>query len=428
MIKFNEANEIVDKEIQQVVLVGGFFNKNIEYQMQELTRLAESAGLLVVAEVTQKITKVNSSTYIGKGKLLELAKMCNNMEIDVVVFNDELSGMQIRNIEEILNVKVIDRTILILDIFAMRANSKEGKLQVELAQLQYRKTRLIGFGKSLSRLGGGVGTRGPGEKKLEIDRRHIEKRIDDIKDEIKKINRIRNTQRASREKNEIPVIALVGYTNAGKSALMNVFLEEIDKVEKQVLSKDMLFATLDTKQRKIVLEENKNAILVDTVGFVSKLPHQLINAFKSTLDEIKYADLLIHVVDASYENYEMQIETTRKVLREIGVIEKNEIVVYNKMDLLENIEKSSILLDNNAFFISAKTGENIDKLKAKIIEVLFEDVNIRKLLIPFEDGKTLNYIYQNGKVKEQRYLESGIKLTVELKEKYLKKVEKYVFI
>lgn len=239
----------------------------------------------------QNLERPNTATLIGKGKVEELAEMVKNMEADTVIFNDELTGMQLRNLEDAVGVRVIDRTILILDIFAARANSREGKLQVELAQLAYRMPRLTGFGKSLSRLGGGIGTRGPGEKKLETDRRHIERRMYDIKAELAQLKNTRSVQRARREKSEIPVVALVGYTNSGKSALMNRILAMTEKEEKKaVFEKNMLFATLDTQQRSVVLDTNHQFILVDTVGFVSKLPHALVDAFKATLEEVCYAD------------------------------------------------------------------------------------------------------------------------------------------
>ncbi|MEG0392592.1 MAG: GTPase HflX, partial [Anaerovoracaceae bacterium] len=256
MVIFNEQNEILTDEGGKAILVGVCQNEDISYSMSELEGLAEAAGAVVLGQAIQNLEKINNATYIGKGKVEEIAELCENMEADTVIFNDELSGMQIRNLEDALGVRVIDRTILILDIFARRATSKEGKLQVELAQLQYRMPRLMGFGKSLSRLGGGIGTRGPGEKKLETDRRHITRRMDDIKAELAQNKVTRGVQRAKREKSGIPIVALVGYTNAGKSALMNRILTMADKEEKMVGSKDMLFATLDTQQRKIKLSTN----------------------------------------------------------------------------------------------------------------------------------------------------------------------------
>ena len=329
MINFDENNEIITERECRAILVGLETGGSIEYSMNELERLAEAAGCEVMGKMVQSAERRNGATYIGTGKVQELAELAESMEADTVIFNEELSGMQIRNLEEALGVRVIDRTILILDIFAARATSGEGKLQVELAQLQYRLPRLMGFGKALSRQGGGIGTRGPGEKKLETDRRHIERRIDDIKAEIARLTGTRNTQRARREKSEIPVVALVGYTNAGKSALMNRLLSLSEKEDKSATEKDMLFATLDTAQRSIRLDSNHEFILIDTVGFVSKLPHSLVKAIKATLEEVNYADLLLHVTDASYDERDFHIDVTESVLKEIGAGGKERVLVYN---------------------------------------------------------------------------------------------------
>ncbi|MBR4151204.1 MAG: GTPase HflX, partial [Firmicutes bacterium] len=285
----------------------------LEWRTGELSGLAEAAGAEVIGVLTQNVESINAATYIGSGKLEELSDMCSNMDAELVIFDGELSGMQLRNIENACGVKVIDRTILILDIFADRASSAEGKLQVEMAQLQYRMPRLLGFGRSLSRQGGGIGTRGPGEKKLETDRRHIQKRIDDIRRELKEVARDRGVRRAKRESSELPVAALVGYTNAGKSSIMNRFLSEDEREDKRVFEKDMLFATLDTSHRLVQLDEKHSCILIDTVGFVSELPHTLVEAFKGTLEELSYADLLIDVVDASFAEHDRQIAVTEGV-------------------------------------------------------------------------------------------------------------------
>ena len=318
MLRFNEDNQVIKKEKYNAILVGIQRDEDISYSMEELEGLAKAAGADVLGHMIQNMEKPNTATLIGKGKVEELARMIESMEADMVIFNEELSGMQLRNLEEATGVRVIDRTILILDIFALRAVSKEGKLQVELAQLKYRLPRLTGFGKSLSRLGGGIGTRGPGEKKLETDRRHIERRMNDIKSELSQLKSTRNTQRARREKNHIPVVALVGYTNSGKSAIMNRILSMSGKADKNVFEENMLFATLDTQQRSVDMENGHKFILIDTVGFVSKLPHSLIEAFKATLEEVTYADLLLHVVDSSYDNHDFHIEVTDKVMKEVG--------------------------------------------------------------------------------------------------------------
>lgn len=411
MLIFNESNEVIQQEEYRAILVGLQIKEDIRNSMEELEGLAEAAGVVVLGEMVQNLDKKNSATYIGKGKVLELEEMCQAMGADMVIFNEELSGMQLRNLEDQLNLRVIDRTILILDIFASRAMSREGKLQVELAQLQYRLPRLIGFGKSLSRQGG-IGNRGPGEKKLELDRRHVAKRMDDIKAEISQLKGTRSTQRSKREKSDIPVVALVGYTNSGKSAIMNKLLDITEKGEKAVLEKDMLFATLDTSQRNIKLDTNHEFILIDTVGFVSKLPHSLIKAFKSTLEEVLFADLLLHVVDASNEAHDFQIEVTNKVLGEIGASDQEKLLIYNKIDLLEGEFLPST--PEESVQISVKEEINLDKLIQAIKEKIFSDRVTVKLLIPFDRGDLSSYLCEKGRVMEMKYLETGTLFHVEL--------------
>lgn len=404
MVKFNDNNEIITEEYR-AILVGLQLRGDISYSMDELEGLAEADGVEVAGRMIQALEKPNTATLIGKGKVEELAEMCRNMEADTVIFNDELSGAQIRNLEEATGTRVIDRTILILDIFADRAVSREGKLQVELAQLKYRLPRLTGFGKSLSRLGGGIGTRGPGEKKLETDRRHIAGRIDDIKAELEKIGRNRAVQRSGREKAGIPVAALIGYTNSGKSAVMNRLLSMTDREEKQVSSKNMLFATLDTQHRKISMEHGREFILIDTVGFVSKLPHGLVEAFKSTLEEVKYADLLIHVVDSSYENSDFQIDVTNTVIEQLGAGGKEKIMAYNKMDLVS--EQPIDVSGSDAVFISAKTGENMHVLQDMIVDRLFGSRISAALLIPYDKGSVTSYLCENAEIESMEYEPEG---------------------
>lgn len=423
MVKFNENNEIIREDECKAILVGAYRRESIDYSMAELQGLAEAANAEVLGMMVQKVEKINAGTYIGKGKVEELALMCANMGADTVIFNDELSGMQIRNLEEATGVRVIDRTILILDIFASRATSKEGKLQVELAQLQYRMPRLLGFGKSLSRLGGGIGTRGPGEKKLETDKRHINRRMDDIREELAQLKATRSTQRAKREKSDIPVVALVGYTNAGKSALMNRFLADIEREEKAVGSKDMLFATLDVTQRNIKLDDKKEFILIDTVGFVSKLPHTLVNAFKATLEEVLYADLLLHVVDSSYDNYDFQIDVTNKVIGEIGAGGKEQIILYNKADLLEEEIVDASGCEN--MMISALTGYNVDKLVEVVKGKIFAGNVVATLVIPYDRGDVVSYVCDKGSVKEMKYEAEGTVIEVELAQADYNRVKKY---
>lgn len=407
MLRFNENNEIV-KEEYRAIIVGIRLDDDISYSMDELEGLAEADGIEVLGRVIQALEKPNTATLIGKGKVQELAEMCSAMEADTIVFNEELSGVQMRNLEEATGARIIDRTVLILDIFADRATSVEGKLQVELAQLQYRLPRLTGFGKALSRLGGGIGTRGPGEKKLETDRRHIARRIDDIKAELRKAGLNRQIQRAGRDKSRLPVAALVGYTNSGKSAIMNSLLSMTERDDKLVKSEDMLFATLDTKHRKIAVEQGCEFILIDTVGFVSKLPHGLVEAFKSTLEEVKDADLLIHTVDSSYENRDFQIEVTNKVIDELGAGGKRKIMAYNKMDLAD--ERPLDVSGHEAVYISARTGENMDHLLSAIKEALFGDRKHARLRIPYGKGAVTSYLCENGEITAIEYQPEGTML------------------
>ena len=407
MLRFNENNEIV-KEEYRAIIVGIRLDDDISYSMDELEGLAEADGIEVLGRVIQALEKPNTATLIGKGKVQELAEMCSAMEADTIVFNEELSGVQMRNLEEATGARIIDRTVLILDIFADRATSVEGKLQVELAQLQYRLPRLTGFGKALSRLGGGIGTRGPGEKKLETDRRHIARRIDDIKAELRKAGLNRQIQRAGRDKSRLPVAALVGYTNSGKSATMNSLLSLTERDDKLVKSEDMLFATLDTKHRKIAVEQGCEFILIDTVGFVSKLPHGLVEAFKSTLEEVKDADLLIHTVDSSYENRDFQIEVTNKVIDELGAGGKRKIMAYNKMDLVD--ERPLDVSGHEAVYISARTGENMAHLLSAIKEALFGDRKRARLRIPYDKGAVTSYLCENGEITAIEYQPEGTML------------------
>ena len=405
MVRFNENNEVIRNEEYTAILAGIQLREDISYSMEELAGLAEADGVTVAGQMIQALERPNTATLIGKGKVEELAELCRNMEADMVIFNDELSGVQLRNLEEALEVRVIDRTILILDIFADRAVSREGKLQVELAQLQYRMPRLTGFGRSLSRLGGGIGTRGPGEKKLETDRRHIAGRIDDIKAELARIGKTRQVQRSGREKSQIPVVALMGYTNSGKSAIMNRLLQLSEREDKTVSSQNMLFATLDTQHRKITLEQGSEFILIDTVGFVSRLPHSLVEAFKSTLEEVRYADLLIHVVDSSYENRDFYMEVTNKVIEQIGAGDKDQIVAYNKMDIAKSVPLD--VSGHEAVYLSAKTGENINVLVEKIREKIFGGRVEMTLLIPYQRGDITSYLCENAQIFSMEYEEEG---------------------
>ena len=404
-------------------------NYEVENSMNELESLVESANGVVVGKMIQKLDKINTSTFIGKGKVIELAEFVENLEVDTVVFDDELSGIQIRNLEDQIGTKVIDRTILIMDIFAARANSKEGRLQVELAQLQYRLPRLVGFGKSLSRLGGGIGTRGPGEKQIETDRRHIRRRIDDLKKDLADIQKTRTLHRKKRKKSGIPIVALVGYTNVGKSAIMNYMIENFGKEEKKVEEADMLFATLDAKHRLIELNNNKQFILVDTVGFVSKLSHNLVDAFKGTLQEAEYADLIVKVEDISHERTDFQREILNNVLDDLKLSEKKSVFVYNKIDKIDSELKNAGIFEqnnNDKVFVSAKTGLNMDKLTDAIVQKIFEDEKELKLILPFDKGDLASNLCDNANVLEIVYKDDGIHMIARLNKREQDLVKDYV--
>lgn len=408
MVRFNDNNEIIRDDEYNAIIVGLQMREDISYSMDELENLAEADGVNVLGRVVQILDRPNTATFIGGGKAEEIAEMCRNMEADTVIFNDELSGVQMRNLEDITGVRVIDRTVLILDIFAKRASTKEGKLQIELAQLQYRLPRLTGFGKALSRLGGGIGTRGPGEKKLETDRRHISARIDDIKSELRKAEKVRSTQRLGREKNDIPVVALVGYTNSGKSTVMNGLLSMSQREDKAVMSKDMLFASLDTQHRKISFERGCEFILIDTVGFVSKLPHSLVESFKSTLEEVRYADLLVHIVDGAYSERDFQIEVTNDVINQIGASGTEKLTVYNKADIAEYVPEEKDMGD--VLYVSAKTGEGMDMLAEKIKDCIFKDRVKTEFLIPYDRGDIISRLCDKADVISMEHENEGTRI------------------
>lgn len=430
MLRFTDDNEILREDSYRGIVAGVQWRGDIERSMDELEGLCEADGIQVVGRLEQSLERPNSATLIGKGKVEELKDLCESMEVDTVVFNEELSGIQIRNLEEALGVRVIDRTILILDIFADRAVSKEGKLQVELAQLKYRLPRLTGFGRSLSRLGGGIGTRGPGEKKLETDRRHIARRIDDIREELAKAGKSRQTQKSGRAKSGMPVVALVGYTNSGKSAIMNRLLDMFEEEtaaglteNKKVGSEDMLFATLDTAHRKLILGKGMDFILIDTVGFVSGLPHDLVDAFKSTLEEVKDADVLVHVVDNSREDKDFQIEVTGNVIRQLGAGGAYTIMAYNKIDIAP--EEPMITGGDDAVFISARTGDGMDALADAIRKAIFSDMVSASLLIPYDKGSIVSYLCENGQIDSMDYKENGTLLTGTFREADYNKYRSY---
>lgn len=399
---------------------------DINDSMEELKELAKAAGAEVVGSVIQNRPAVDAAYYIGKGKVEEIKGYCEGLDATLIIFNDELSGAQTRNIEDLTGIKTIDRTTLILDIFAQRAKSKEGKLQVELAQLKYRLPRLYGMGGSMSRTGAGIGTRGPGEQKLEIDKRHILNRAADIRAELKLVKKNRETQRNQRKKSNIPIVALVGYTNAGKSTLLNELIKTHKdyECEKEVFVKDMLFATLDVTLRKAVLPNKRDFLVVDTVGFVSKLPHDLVDAFKSTLEEVNYADLILHVIDATNESYEIQKKTTEKVLKELGADDKTTILVYNKVDKLElDIYPKN---QDDVVYISAKQGINMDKLLNMIEKAVMENTYDVELLIPYDRGDIFSKCKDKYNIDEFEYLGEGTKFRVALDEEDFGKYKEYI--
>ena len=394
-----------EKETERVILVGvdtGDGEFDTESCLDELGDLAKTAGAEVVGRLIQKREAINRATYLGKGKIEELKNYIEMVEATGIICDDELSQNQIRNLENALDTKVMNRTLLILDIFAQRASSAEGKVQVELAQLKYNLAHLTGRGKEMSRLGGGIGTRGPGEKKLETDRRNISDRIADLNRELKEIERHRGVLREKRIETGVPVIALVGYTNAGKSTLLNTLTGA------GVLAEDKLFATLDTTTRAVETESGAKYLFTDTVGFIQKLPHHLIKAFKATLEEAKYADILVHVVDASNPKRNEQMNTVYKTLKELGADNKPVITVYNKIDK-ENVEKPLFTdkMSLETISISAKKGLNIDTLLEKTEEIIKSFKKSIKVLIPYNMGHLLSIIHGNCEITESENRAEG---------------------
>ena len=382
---------------------------SIEESMAELERLADTAGAVIVGRFTQRKEKPDAALFLGKGKVSEIAMEIQNTDATLLILDDELTPSQQHNLEQILGIKVIDRTALILDIFAQRARSREGKLQVELAQLKYNLPRLGGQGLVLSRLGGGIGTRGPGETKLEVDRRRIYTKIHDIERQIEGLRKNRGLHRTRRKESRIPLVALVGYTNAGKSTLLNKLTDS------EVFAEDKLFATLDPTTRHLVLPEKQEILLTDTVGFIQKLPHTLVTAFWATLEEVQEADLLLHVVDCSNENYEQQIEAVIEVLKELKAEDKPTLFVFNKADRIASPHlREQMMHDREAICISAATGENLDELQQRI-EGFFQESQVGlTLLVPFSDGGIITQLHALNAVRETDYVAEGTKLIVSL--------------
>lgn len=394
----------IKEEIERVILVGVALSEQdaVQESLEELAELAQTAGAESVGMVIQNREKIHPGTYIGSGKIQEVAALVTEKNATGIICDDELSPAQMKNLEIALGTKVMDRTMLILDIFAQHAVTKEGKIQIELAQLKYRSTRLIGLGTSMSRLGGGIGTRGPGEKKLEVDRRLIRNRISQLNKELEQVKQGRRVTRALREKNQIPVAAIVGYTNAGKSTLLNRLTGA------NVLEENKLFATLDPTTRSLTLEQGQQLLLTDTVGFIRKLPHHLIDAFRSTLEEAKYADFILHVVDLANPNMDLQMYTVYETLRQLDIKDKTIITVFNKQDL---VLEEQIVRDFRADYtikLSAKTGEGIPQLLELFSKVLQEQKRLIEEVIPYTQAAKLSKIRKLGQLLTEEYREEGI--------------------
>ena len=394
----------VEQETERVILVGVSQQDgdDAEDSVAELAELVETAGAVVVGTLIQKRENIHPGTYVGTGKVFELEELIEETGATGIVCDDELSPAQLKNLEEALKTKVMDRTLIILDIFAARASTSEGKIQVELAQLKYRLSRLSGLGRSLSRLGGGIGTRGPGEKKLEMDRRLINSRVAQLNRELKEVQRHREVNRQQRKRSGIPVVAVVGYTNAGKSTLLNHLTNA------EVLEEDKLFATLDPTTRILELTNHQKVLMTDTVGFIRKLPHHLIDAFRSTLEEAKYADIILHVVDASNPQMDKQMYIVYDTLRNLEVEGKKIITAFNKTDRIGQPEPLHDFRAERTVHISAKYGDGLEDLKNILEEILREEKDFLECTIPYRDAGVIQKIRERGELLSEEYREDGI--------------------
>ena len=386
--------------------------------MKELSELVYAAGGEVIIETTQNMDRFNPKYLIGPGKVEEIKEICESNEIDTVVFNDELTGIQLRNLNDAIKKKVVDRTNLILDIFALRATTYEAKLQVKMAALEYELPRLLGI-KGWSRTGGGIGTRGPGEQIIETDRRRLKREIDSIKDKLKKAKQVRATTGKDRRNSDIPIVTLVGYTNAGKSTILNKLKDEESK---EVFVKDMLFATLDASTRSATLPNNRPYLISDTVGFVSKLPTKLVEAFKSTLEEIKYSDLILHVIDLAGEDLVMEYNTTMEILKDIGIEDKKILTVFNKKDLVELETIVPPGMDEKKIYISAMSDEDILKLKEHIEEELELGLVDIKGFLPYNALGLLEKLRHNFTLKDIEYTNDGAEFTAHISNKAMDEI------
>lgn len=411
--------EINEEKTEKVLLISvdtGEFDA--EVSINELAELADTAGAEVLGMMIQKREAPSGASFVGTGRLAEITEFCRNNDVDLIIADGELSPVQVRNIEDAAGARVVDRTTLILDIFAKRARSAEGKIQVELAQLKYSLPRLSGQGTSLSRLGGGIGTRGPGETKLESDKRHIRRRIQFLKENLDKIEKRRLAMHKRRQKNGVETVAIVGYTNVGKSTLMNYLTNA------GVLQEDKLFATLDPTARKLVLPDGRQVMIVDTVGLVRRLPHQLVDAFRSTLEEASWADLILNVCDASSEECDEHIKVTNDLLTSLGCEGKPIINVLNKCDLVPSILDFPLI--GNSVHVSAKTGYGIEELLQKINDSLPKKRQKVKLLIPFTQGRIANELRKYGVVLSEEYTADGLEVSAVLEIAYLETIKEYI--
>ena len=418
-IQLHSTEDIKERVVVVGIDVNGN-NSNTDACLDELSRLIDTAGAEEVGRLIQKRERINPGLYLGTGKVEELRNLVSELGATGVVCDDELSPAQMKNLEEALHTKVMDRTMVILDIFAKRAMSSEGKIQVELAQLKYRLSRLSGLGASLSRLGGGIGTRGPGEKKLETDRRYIKDRISELKSDLDEIRTHRELLRNQRKKKGSVVVSLVGYTNAGKSTILNAITNA------GVLEEDKLFATLDTTTRVAQLPGGSNIMLTDTVGFIQKLSHHLVEAFKATLEELQYADVLLHVVDASDPSADVHMKVVYDTLKELGCGDKSVITVFNKMDACENIhvpeDKNSI----SQISISAKNEEDLQRLLAETERVLKSFRQLTKVLIPYSKGGLLNNIYGKSEIVSEEHTEEGTLIEAYMDDETVSRLKEFI--
>ncbi|SFT32536.1 GTP-binding protein HflX [Lachnospiraceae bacterium XBD2001] len=407
MEQFQWNNE---EQPERVILVAVCTGEeaDTERSLDELGQLVETAGGEVLGQLYQNREYPEPGTYIGKGKIEEIRELAENMEADGIVCDDELSPAQMRNLSNILGLKVMDRTLVILDIFAQHARTNEGRIQVELAQLSYRASHLTGMGVSMSRLGGGIGTRGPGETKLEMDRRRIASRISQLKKELREVVANREQQRKSRQRQNMPVAAIVGYTNAGKSTLLNALTDA------GILAEDKLFATLDVTTRKLLLPGKQEILLTDTVGFISKLPHNLVDAFRSTLEEAVYADYIIHVVDASNPHWEEQMVTVYRTLDQLGVSGKKIFTLFNKMDQITDTDRRFDRRADRTLQISAKKGTNLEKLQEEIAEMLAEDLIHIQHTFTYSQMDLVEQIRKKGRILAEEYREDGVYLEADV--------------